>query len=125
MNSKNGYKTENPTVKIIAVFYIIIGCVQIGYFAIENMLAPPHILVLGILSLITAYTILTKKKWTIPFVVGLFFVGITFGITTLFNSISLQNFDVLLLINIAIILYIVILFIASFYIIIKRKSFNQ
>ena len=109
---------------LFSVFYIAVGIAEVGYFVIENVSAPPHILILGMLSLITAYCILKMKKWALPLVVGLFFVGLTFGATTLSNSLTLQTFGGAMLFNSALILYMIILLIASAYIIAKRKNFN-
>jgi hypothetical protein len=109
---------------MFSIFYIAVGIVEVGYFVIENFAAPPHIPVLGILSLITAYTVFKMKKWALPLVVGLFFVGITFGATTLSNSFALQTFGDAMLFNIALIAYMIILLIASIYIVAKREKFD-
>ena len=117
-------KIENPTMLLFSIFYIAVGIAEVGYFAIENSAAPAHIPVLGILSLITAYSIFKMKKWALPLVVGLFVTGMTFGVTTLSNSISLQTFGSAMLFHIALIAYMLILLIASVYIVAKRENFN-
>jgi hypothetical protein len=109
---------------MFSIFYIAVGIAEVGYFAIENFAAPPHIPVLGILSLITAYTLFKMKKWALPLVVGLFFVGITFGATTLSNSLALQTFGDATLFNTALVAYMMILLIASIYIVAKRENFE-
>jgi len=124
MTSEKSDKIGNPTIRLIAIFYIAIGIAEVGYFTIESSSAPPHILVLGLLSLITAYIVFTMKKWTLPLVVALFFMGLTFGATTLANSITLQTFEGAMLFNVALIAYMIILLIVSVYIIIRRESFN-
>ena len=124
MASKSGSKIENPAVLLFSIFYIAVGIAEVAYFAIENFAAPPHIPVLGILSLITAYSLFKMKKWTVPLVVGLFFTGITFGATTLSNSIALQTFGGAMLFHTALIAYMIILLIASGYIVAKRENFN-
>ena len=124
MTSKSSSKIKNPAVLLFSIFYIAVGIVEVGYFAIENFAAPPHIPVLGILSLITAYTVFKTKKWALPLVVGLFFVGITFGATTLSNSLELQTFGDAMLFHTALIAYMIILLIASVYIVAKRENFS-
>ena len=124
MTSKTISKTENPTMLIFSIFYIAVGIAEVGYFAIENFAAPLHIPVLGILSLITSYSIFKMKRWTIPLVVVLFFTGITFGATTISNSIALQTFGGAMLFHIAMIAYMVILLIVSIYTVAKRENFN-
>ena len=124
MTSEKSTKIENPAMRIIAIFYIAVGIAEVGYFAIESFAAPLHIPVLGILSLITAYSLFTMKKWTLPLVVGLLLLGITFGATTLFNSVALQTFGGAMLFHIALIAYMLVLLIASTYIATKRENFN-
>ena len=124
MTSKSSSKIKNPAVLLFSIFYIAVGIVEVGYFAIENFAAPPHIPVLGILSLITAYTLFKMKKWALPLVVGLFFVGITFGATTLSNSLALQTFGSAMLFHTTLIAYMIILLIASLYIMTQREKFD-
>jgi hypothetical protein len=124
VTSKLGSKIENPAVLLFSIFYIAVGIAEVGYFAIENFAAPPHIPVLGILSLITAYSLFKMKRWTVPLVVGLFVTGISFGATTLANSIALQTFGGALLFHTALIAYMIILLIASGYIVVKRENFS-
>jgi len=124
MTSETSNKIENPTMRLISIFYIAAGIAEVGYFALENFAAPPHIPVLGILSLITAYSIFKMKKWGLPLVVGLFVVGITFGATTISNSIALQTFGGAMLFHIAMIAYMIILLIVSVYIMAQREKFN-
>jgi hypothetical protein len=110
--------------RLIAIFYIAVGIAEIGYFAIESFAAPLHIPVLGILSIITAYSLFTMKKWALPLVIGLFFVGITFGAATLSNSVALQTFGGAVLFHIALIAYMILLLIASIYVVAQRENFN-
>ena len=125
MTSETSNKIENPTMLLITIFYTAVGIAEVGYFVIENFAAPPHIPVLGILSLITAYCIFKIiRRWTVPLVVGLFVTGITFGATTLSNSIALQTFGGAMLFHIALIAYMIILVIASLYIVVRRENFN-
>jgi hypothetical protein len=124
MTSKSGSKIENPAVLLFSIFYIAVGIAEVGYFAIENFAAPPHIPVLGILSLITAYSLFKMKRWSVPLAVGLLFTGITFGATTLYNSIAVQTFGGAMLFHTALIVYMIILLIASVYIVSKRENFN-
>jgi hypothetical protein len=124
MASKSGFNIGNPMVFLFSLFYIIVGIVQVGYWALENSAAPPTILVLGVLSLITAYGFFSMKKWSVPLVIGLFFLGVTFGAITLNTSILLQSFGGALLFHTALIAYMIILLIALLYTLMKREDFN-
>ena len=124
MTSETSKKNENRTMLIFSIFYIAVGIAELGYFAIESFAAPAHIPVLGILSLITAYTIFKMKKWALPLVFGLFATGITVGTTTLSNSIALQTFEGAMLFHIALIAYMIILLMVSVYIVSRRENLN-
>ena len=124
MTSEKSPKIENRTMLLFSFFYIAVGIAELGYFAIESFAAPAHIPVLGILSLITAYSIFKMKKWALPLVAGLFATGITFGATTLSNSIALQTFEGAMLFHVALIAYLIILLIVSVYIVAQRENFN-
>jgi hypothetical protein len=124
MVSESRFNIKNPMVFLFSLFYIIVGIVEVGYWAIENFSAPPHIALLGILSLITAYGFFKMKKWSVPLVISLFFVGLTFGAMTLNSSLVLQTFGGALLFHIALIVYMLLLLIAFIYTVAKREDFN-
>jgi hypothetical protein len=117
-------KFQNSIVLLLSVFYILVGLIELGYFVIENFSVPAHIPVLGVLGLIIGYGVLKMKKWALPIVIGFFFVGITFGVTTLANSIALQTFEGAILFHLALIIYMILLLVASASILIKRETFN-
>jgi hypothetical protein len=124
MTSKSGSKIENPIVLAFSIFYVVVGIAEIGYFAVANATAPPHIPLLGLLSLITAYSLFKMNKWTVPLAVAMFFTGMTFGAVSLSNSLALQSFGGAMLFNVALIVYMIILLIASWYIVAKRADFS-
>ena len=102
---------KKNAVLLLLIFYIAVGIVEIGYFLIENFTAPIHVLFLGILSIITAYSHIKIKKWIVPMTVVLFLMVITFGVVTLSTSLSVQSFEAGLLFNTILIVYMAMLFI--------------
>ena len=124
MALKSKLKIENPIVFLFSVFYIIAGAVEVSYLVVENFRAAPHIGVLGLLSLITAYGLFKMRKWAVLLVTALFFLGITFGATAISDSVILQTFGGTLLLNIALIAYMIILLIAFIYVVAKREKFQ-
>ena len=124
MTSEKGSKISFSLGMLFSVFYIIVGIILIGYFTIDGFAAPPTIPVLGILSIITAYFLFKKQKWTLPLVLIFFFTGITFGATTLVNSIELYTFSGSLLFHTTLVAYMIILLIASAYVIKNREDFK-
>jgi hypothetical protein len=124
MTLKSKFKVENPVVFLFSVFYIIAGAVEVFYLAAENFAAPLHIGVLGLLSLITAYGLFKMRKWSVLLVAALFFLGITFGAITLYDSVILQTFEGELLFHTALIVYMIILLTAFIYVVAKREKFE-
>ena len=124
MTLKSKFKVESPVVFLFSVFYIVAGAVEVFYLVIENFAAPPHIGVLGLLSLITAYGLFKMRKWSVLLVTALFFLGITFGATTLYNSVMWQTFEGALLFHMALIAYMIMLLIAFVYVVAKREKFE-
>ena len=121
---KTGSKIETPLELLFTIFYGAAGIAQIGYYAIENATAPPHLPVLGILSLITAFSLFKTYKWTVPLAVLMFITGITLGATTLANSLDLQAFGDALLFNLVLIGYMIVLLIVSIYIVMSRENLS-
>ncbi|PVX27823.1 MAG: hypothetical protein CW716_00330 [Candidatus Bathyarchaeum sp.] len=124
MTSESGSKIKNPLVLLFTIFYAAAGIVQIGYFAIASSTAPPHLPVLGILSLITAFSLFQMYKWTLPLALVMFVTGITFAATTLSNSLALQEFGDAILINLALVVYVIALLIVSLYVFAKRADLS-
>ena len=124
MPLKSKFKVESPVVFLFSVFYIVAGAVEIFYIVIENFAAPPHIGVLGLLSLVTAYGLFNMRKWSVLLVTALSFLGITFGATTLYNSVIWQTFEGALLFHTALIAYMTMLLIAFIYVVAKREKFE-
>jgi hypothetical protein len=124
MGSESRFSIKSPIVFLFALFFIIAGVIEVGYWAIKSFSVPPHIAILGVLSLITAYFFFRMKKWSVPLVIALFLMGITFGAITLHTSLILQTFGGALLFHTALIVYMIILLMAFIYIIIKREDFT-
>jgi hypothetical protein len=124
MTSESGSKIENPIVLLFTIFYAAAGIAQIGYFAIEITSAPPHLPVLGILSLITAFSLFKMYKWTTPLALITLVTGMTMGIATLSNSLALQEFGDNILINFALVIYMIVLLIASLYVLAKLTDLS-
>jgi hypothetical protein len=124
MTSESGSKIKNPIVLLFTIFYAVAGIAQIGYFAIAASTAPPHLPVLGILSLITAFSLFQMYKWTVPLALVMFVTGITFAATSLSNSLALQEFGDAMLINLALVVYVIALLIVSLYVLAKRADLS-
>lgn len=119
MMLKSKFKIENLGLLALSIFYIVVGVAEVSVLVMSNFTLF-HIGVLGLLNLFTAYGLFKMKRWSMLLVIALFFLGITFGATTLHNSVVLQTFEGALLFHMALIAYLLITFVASIYVIAKR-----
>jgi hypothetical protein len=107
-------KTFNRLELASIAFYAISGIILLAFLPLTGF--PPHIGFLGILSLITAYSLFIKRAWT-PWLVAILFAAATvFSLYTLYSS-GFSN----ALIGISMIAYTVLTWIFTAYIILKRK----
>lgn len=116
-------KIENPWMFSFSIFYAIAGGAKLYLLILSDF--PPHIGVLGVLSLITAYGLIKKKSWVVWLVAILLFTGITFGTTTLYTSIRVQTLNPNLeglLFHLTLIVYIAMTIIASIYVLARREK---
>ena len=98
-----------------AIFYGAVGAVLIVLLPLANF--PPHIGLTGALSIVTAYGILKKRFWALWLIVALLAVATTISLYTL-SVLGFSNWIVAL----SMILYAVLTWIVTLYIVLKRKS---
>ena len=112
---------------LLAVFYSVVGVAQLVILALLNF-APFIFGILAVLSFIAAYGLFAVKKWSVWLVIGLFFPQFVFGVVTLYAAFlqytAYQDITLLLL-NIALAIFIVLIFISFIYLATKRKSFRH
>ena len=124
MALKERLKIESMPIFVFLVFYIIAAIGNL-YVVAANGLAMVHTALIAILSLITAYGLYRMEKWSLWLVVVLFFIGNAFGFVTLYFSILGNGFaggvDTLLL-NLALIGYLTMTWLATIYIGARRDK---
>mgnify|MGYP001130693186 CR=1 FL=1 len=121
MTLKSKLKIESPAVFVFSIFYVVVGVAELFVLVTSNFTVF-YIGVLGLLNLFTAYGLFRKKRWSVPLVIALFFLGITFGATTLYYSILAQTFEGDLLFHVALIAYLFMTLVASIYVVAKREK---
>jgi hypothetical protein len=95
-------------------FYAISGIILLAFLPLTSF--PPQLGLLGILSLITAYSLFTRRAWA-PWLVVILLAGAsTFSLYTLY-SIGFSN----ALIGIGMIAYAVLTWVFALYTLFKRK----
>ena len=126
MALKSKLKVESLGVAVFSIFYAIVGVVIISILVLSSFTLP-HMVVLALLSLITAYGLFRMKKWAVLLTVVLFFLGVAFSVPLLYRSIMMEPFFSGLetsLLNLTLIAYIFMLFVALLYVVAKRENFQ-
>ncbi|HVP41374.1 MAG TPA: hypothetical protein VMS95_05420 [Candidatus Krumholzibacteriaceae bacterium] len=124
MTLKEKLKIESMPFFIFTIFYVLAGIWMLGILAV-NGFSMVHTAIIALLSLITAYGLYKMKKWSLWLVVALFFIGNTFGLVSLYWSIARDGFagsTEVLLLNLALIGYIIMTWLATIYIGAKRDK---
>ena len=108
-------KMENIASLASTAFYGLAGLVLLILLPFSGF--PPHVGLLGIVSLTTAYGIFMKRKWAIWLVAVLFFIVSTFSLFTLYYVIATDA-----LASVGIIAYAVLTWALTIYRVINRKA---
>ena len=111
---------------LLAIFYVIVGVVHLVILTLSNF-ALLTSGILAVLSFIAAFGLLTVRKWAAWLVIGLFFPQFAFGALTLYAAFlqySVFPELTLLLINVALVAFILLAFVTFVYVAAKRKSFQ-
>jgi len=112
MSLKSKLRIENVGIFMALIFYAAAGIICFAVLPMTGF--PPHVGIIGILSLLTAYGLFGKRAWTIWFVVILFFTVTTFSAVTLY-------FGEDLLIDVSMVAYLILTWISTIYIAYKRE----
>jgi hypothetical protein len=126
MPLKSKLKVEKPGVLAVSIFYVVVGGAEALVLAFSNFTLV-HVGPLAVLSLITAYGLIRMKRWSVLLTVILFFPAMTFGATTLYVSVIKQTFYPgleVLLFHLALIVYLILTFVAFIYVVAVRKNFK-
>jgi len=116
MSLKSKLRIEDVGMFVALIFYAVAGIILLAVLPLTNF--PPHIGIIGILSLLTAYGLFGKRAWTIWFVIIVFLVGTTFSVATLY-------FGRELLLDISMIAYLILTWIFTVYVANKRKTLES
>jgi len=115
---------ESTPIFMFAIFYVLAAVWTLGILA-SNGLSMVHTAIIALMSLVTAYGLYRMEKWSLWLVLGLFFIGNTFGLVTLYWSLVLNGFagsTEVLLTNLAIIGYVIVTWIATIYVAARRDK---
>jgi len=124
MTLRSKLKIEKFGLNILSLFFVIEGIAEFFVLFLSNFRLFP-IGILFIFSLTSAYALIKIKKWAVWFIVIRFFLGTTFGTTTLYASIMIQTFRpnlTVLSFHLMLIAYLIITMITTIYVLAKKKT---
>jgi hypothetical protein len=111
-------KVENAGTLASFIFYAVAGIICFIVLAMDFRLI--HIGIIGIFSLITAYGLFKKRAWTIWLILMLFFIVTTFAVATLYYSFGSD-----LLLDIGTVAYLILTWVFTAYMAMKRKTLES
>jgi len=114
MSLKSKLKIENLGVFAALVFYAVAGIICFIVLSIANF--PPHLGIIGVLSLLSAYGLFQKRFWTVWIVFMLFFIVTATAAVTLFSYFGKDLF-----LDISMLAYLILTWIFTAYVAIKRE----
>ena len=118
MSLRSRLKVESVGMFAAFVFYAVVGIICFVELPMTNF--PPHIGIIGILSLITAYGLFKNRVWSLWVVIMLFFIATTFSAYTLYSA-----FEKNLLLDVGTIAYLVLTWVFTAYTAAKRKALES
>jgi hypothetical protein len=124
MRLQSVFEMEHKGILFFTVFYLVTGIANLAILGIYG-LDLLHVAIVAVLSLITAFGLRGLQRWSLWFVVGLFFIATTYGAFMLNAFLAgyaatpgLSNS----LAIITVIFYIIFIWIATIYIASNRKN---
>jgi hypothetical protein len=116
MGLKSKLKIENIGLLLATVFYAVAGVICFAILAtVDYELV--HMGLIGIISLATAYGLFRRRGWALWSVFVLFFMNTAFSLAMLYYTMGGD-----ILIDAAMILYLVLTWVATIYLAAKRKK---
>jgi SNF family Na+-dependent transporter len=86
MSIASRLKIESRGMFATSIFYAVVGIIFLTLLPLTGF--PPHIAIMGIFSLVTAYGIFQKRKWALWLVVIMFFVASAFSLYMMYYYIT-------------------------------------
>jgi uncharacterized membrane protein HdeD (DUF308 family) len=117
MGLKAKLKTENIGVLATSIFYGVAGIVCFAVLAITSEYRLIHVALIGIISLATAYGLFRRRRWSLWSVFVLFFTNTAFALSMLYYT---MGSDVLF--DSAMVIYLILTWIATVYLAARRKK---
>lgn len=110
--------TESKGFLFVSVFYMVVALLSLVLMAMTGF--PPHMGIIGIFSLAAGYGLLMKRSWSLYPAIILFFVATVFSLYMLY-----YEFTASILIDLGSAAYLVLSWIATIYVALKRAKLES
>lgn len=107
-------KIESKGMFASSIFYAIVGVLLLAFLPLNDY--APHLGLLGLFSLGAAYGLFRKRFWSLWFVVILFFSGTAFASFMIYSILAKD-----LLLSTVMIVYLILTWIFTAYVAVKRE----
>jgi len=107
-------KIESKGMFASSIFYAIVGVVLLAFLPLNDY--APHLGLLGLFSLGAAYGLFRKRLWSLWFVIVLFFSGTAFASFMIYSILAKD-----LLLSTVMIVYLILTWIFTAYVVAKRE----
>lgn len=115
MSIKSKLKIESTGMLLASIFYLVAGAVCFFFLATNPSLI--HIGIIGILSVVTAYGVFSKRLWAFWTAIILFFM------ITIFSAVMLYYFfGTDAIIDLSFVAYLILTWVSTMYLVSKRKN---
>ena len=111
-------RVESWGIFATSAFYAIVGIAFLALLPMSGF--PPHVGILGILSLIAAYGMFRKRAWSFWFIIVLFFASTTFAFYVIFSVLTREY-----LLSVGMIFYLILTWVFTAYAANKRKVLEE
>ena len=118
MSFKPKLKIDDTRMFVALIFYAVAGVISFAALPMAGF--PPHIGIIGMLSIIVAYGLFRKRTWTIWFVVILFFTATAFSVIMLY-----YYFGTDLILDMSMVAYLILTWVFTAYTVNKRKNLES
>ena len=120
MSKRLKFKIESRSALAFSIFYVVSGA--LFFYLLANDLRMVHVGLIGILSIVTALGVFKMEKWSIWPAFIVFLMGNAFSISLLVNSLLIELGG--LLVEAALIIYLILIWIVTVYLFAKRENLH-
>jgi hypothetical protein len=118
MSIRSRVSIESKGMFATAIFYLAVGIIFLALLPMTDF--APHLAIIGIFSLIVAYGVFEKRNWTIWLIIMLFLVASTFSAYMLYYYLSNDY-----LLSVGMLAYLILTWVSTAYIALKRESLES